>query len=211
MSLATTFTDIANLALKSIGAVSIESIDANSTHAKAINGVIDEVVRQVQIEIHWPELLNVQELVQLPGTFGDIGGAYQYQLPEDFLQVVEMTDDCPLWELIDNTLITPATSAKIIYKRYIEDVTKWSGELTECIYKKLAAEIAMAVTQDPTMFQIAGQKYETARSRVQPIIMNRSRKKRQTLRRFSYLQVRDYRGNRNNFGGKPFNPVNPSE
>jgi len=199
MSLATTFTDVANLALKSIGAVSIQSIDANDTHSQRVNGVIDEVVRQVQNEISWPELLNVQLLVRLPDTFADSDGIYRYQLPEDFLSAVEMDSDSH-WEIFDGVLVTAATEPKLIYKSYNPDVTKWSAEMTELIYKKLAAEIAMPATQDLNISQMSVQRFEMCRDRLLPQMKNRCRKRQETLRRFSYLQVRSYTRNNYNFG-----------
>lgn len=198
MSLATTFTDVANLALKSLGAVSIQSIDANDTHSQRVNDVIDEVVRQVQSEISWPELLNVELLVKLPDNFGDTDSIFRYQLPEDFLSVVEIDSNFD-WEIFDGVLITSATEVKLIYKSYNPDVTKWSAELTEMIYKKLASEIAMPATQDLNTAQISTQRFEVCRDRLLPQMKNRCRKRQQTLRRFSYLQVRNY--SRNNYFG----------
>jgi len=201
MSLATTFTDVANLALKSLGAVSIQNIDANDTHCQRINGVIDEVVRQVQSEISWPELLNIQLLVKLPDNFGDSEAIYRYQLPEDFLSVVEI-DSCSDWEIFDGALVTIATDVKLIYKSYNQDVTKWSAEMTEMIYKKLASEIAMPTTQDLNLSQLSTQRFELCRDRLLPQMKNRCRKRQQVLRRFTYLQVRDYHRN-NTFGERP--------
>ena len=201
MSLATTFTDVANLALKSLGASTIQNIDANDTHSQRINGVIDEVVRQVQSEISWPELLRVQLLVKLPDNFGGSDAIYRYQLPEDFLSVVEI-DSTSDWEIFDGALVTVATELKLIYKSYNPDVTKWSAEMTEMIYKKLASEIAMPTTQDLNLTQIATQRFEVCRDRLLPQMKNRCRKRQLVLRRFTYLQVRDYQRN-NNFGERP--------
>jgi hypothetical protein len=201
MSLATTFTDVANLALKSLGAVSIQNIDANDTHSQRINGVIDEVVRQVQSEISWPELLRVQLLVKLPDNFGGSDAIYRYQLPEDFLSVVEIGSSAD-WEIFDGALVTIATELKLIYKSYNPDVTKWSAEMNEMIYKKLASEIAMPTTQDLNLTQIATQRFEVCRDRLLPQMKNRCRKRQLVLRGFSYLQVRDYQRN-NNFGERP--------
>jgi len=198
MSLATTFTDVANLALKSLGAVSIQSLDANDTHSQRVNGVIDEVVRQVQSEISWPELLNVQLLVKLPDNFGDTDSIFRYQLPEDFLSVVEI-DSGADWEIFDGVLITVAGEVKLIYKSYNPDVTKWSAEMTEMVYKKLASEVAMPTTQDLNTAQMSTQRFEVCRDRLLPQMKNRCRKRQETLRRFSYLQVRDY--SRNNYFG----------
>lgn len=198
MSLATTFTDVANLALKSLGAVPIQSIDATDTHSQRINGVIDEVVRQVQSEISWPELLDIQLLVMLPDNFGDSNTIFRYQLPEDFLSVVEIDSGFD-WEIFDGVLVTSATEVKLIYKAYNQDVTKWSAEMLEMVYKKLASEIAMPATQDLNTAQMATQRFEVCRDRLLPQMKNRCRKRQQTLRKFSYLQVRNY--SRNNYFG----------
>lgn len=198
MSLATTFTDIANLALKSLGAVSIQNIDANDTHSQRINGVIDEVVRQVQSEISWPELLNVQLLVQLPDNFSDTDSIFRYQLPEDFLSVVEI-DSSADWSIFDGALVTTSAEVKLIYKSYNPDVTRWSAEMAEMIYKKLASEIALPTSLDLNVAQMSTQRFEICRDRLLPQMKNRCRKRQETLRRFSYLQVRDY--TRSNFFG----------
>lgn len=191
MSLATTFTDVANLALKSLGSPPIQSIDAYDSHSQRINGVIDEVVRQVQSEISWPELLNVQLLVKLPDNFNNSDSIYRYQLPEDFLSVVEI-DSNRHWSIFDGVLLTTAEEVNLIYKAYNPDVTKWSAEMTEMVYKKLASEIAMPTTQDLNLSQLSTQRFEICRDRLLPQMKNRCRKEQETLRRFSYLQVRDY-------------------
>jgi hypothetical protein len=187
MSLATTFTDIANLALKSLGEEPVQSIDANDSRSKHLN----------------------QVLVQLPDNFADLDGLYRYQLPQDFLQVVEIIE-CNDWEVFGNALVTAAVTPRLIYKCYDSDVTKWSGELVELVYKKLAAELSMPVTQDPNILQMSTQRFELCRDRLLPQMKNRSRKRKQTLRRFSYLNVRDYTRN-NYFGERPFNASTESE
>jgi len=199
MSLATTFTDVANLALKSIGAVPIQSIDANDSHSQRINGVVDEVVRQVQNEISWPELLNVQLLVKLPDNFSDSDALLRYQLPEDFLSAVEINSRVD-WEIFDGVLVTVALDPILIYKAYNPDVTKWSAEMTEMIYKKLAAELCPSASQDLNLAQLTMQKFEICRDRLLPQMKNRCRKRQQVLRKFSYLQVRNY--TQNNYSGE---------
>jgi len=195
MSLATTQTDIANLALKSLGAEPIQSIDAADSNSRLVRTFIDEVARQVQIDINWPELLTVDYPTQYKENFGDSESLYRYQLPENFLSLVEIST--PLyWEINGNALITAAKDPQVIFKVYSDNVAAWSAELVELTYKKLAAEISMPITQNTQLVQMAAGKYEARSRELKPIMKNRSRKKATTLRRFSYLQCRSYQ----NFG-----------
>ena len=191
MGLATTFTDIANLALKSLGHEIIQSIDADESTARLLKNYIDEIARQIQVDIHWPELLRVIKPTKLADNFAESNTYFRYQLPEDFIQMVEMNSST-YYEIFDGALITQAVDPQIIYKAYSGNVADWSAELVELTYKKLASEIAMAFTQNVQLVQMATAKYEERKRELHPIMKNRSRDQKKTLRRFSYMNARGY-------------------
>ena len=84
MSLASTLTDVANLALASIGERVIENIEDDSSIARDIRRVLFESVRQTQLEIFWEELTEIIKPSQVTDRYPGDEEFLQYRLPNNF-------------------------------------------------------------------------------------------------------------------------------
>lgn len=189
MALASTLTDIANLALGSIGEVNIQNIDENSTISRNVLGQLHESIRQVQIEIFWEELVVSFSPTALTEPYPTNPALFQYNLPTNFLEIVSISSNAD-WFLSGGKLVTRAVNPLVTYKRYSEEPTEWSAYLVELIYRKLAANIAMPVTQNTQITQMATQVYEASRLQNVARSSNRSRSRRRRESTFGNLQSR---------------------
>ena len=174
MSLASTLTDVANLALASIGERVIENIEDDSSIARDIRRVLFESVRQTQLEIFWEELREITSPSRVTEPYPGDEEFFQYRLPSTFLDVISLKSN-HTWFLSGGKLITQDPEPLLTYKRYSEEVSEWSGYLVELIYRRVAANVAMPLTQNLQLAQKAEQIYESVRLNNLTRTSNRSR------------------------------------
>ena len=198
MALAATLTDIANLALRSIGEDIIENIDDQSAIARDINAVLYESIRQTQLEIFWEELIEVIEPSRVTEMYPGSETLYQYRLPNTFLDVISLKSSAD-WFLSGQKLITSDPTPVLTYKRYSQEVSEWSGYLVELIYRRIAANVAMPLTQNTQIAGMAQQAYAGAMQQNLTRSSNRSRKNRFREQGFGNIRSR-----RVNSGSYPF-------
>lgn len=175
MPLASTLTDVANLSLASIGEVLIENIDDDTEVSRSINRVLYESIRQTQLEIFWEDLIEVFEPTKLTAPYPGSDVLNQYNMPSNFLDIVNLQSGAD-WFLSGGKLITEDPEPVVTYKRYSEEPSEWSGYLMELIYRKVAANVAMPITQNPQITQMAADLYEKAMLKNLTRSSNRSRK-----------------------------------
>lgn len=152
-------TQICNQALARVGAQRIMDInDADSKSARVCLNVFEATVREVASAGDW-------KCLKKRGTFSKLAQApafewaFQYQLPADFISLVELngvdyhgqvSDD---WEIEGNVLLTDADVAKVRYIAYVEDTTVWDALFTDAIVVLLASKIAVPIRQDEGLAQ----------------------------------------------------------
>ncbi len=194
MALAETLTDIANLALASVGEEVIQNIDDESAIARDIRRVLYESIRQTQLEILWEELTEIIEPSQVTGMYPGDDSFYQYRLPNNFLDVISLKSNYD-WFLSGGKLITQDADPLLTYKRYSEEVSEWSGYLVELIYRRIAANVAMPLTQNGQVASMAQEAYRQAQLTNLTRSSNRSRKGRFRDNFFGNLRSRRVNSN----------------
>jgi hypothetical protein len=199
MALAETLTDIANLALASIGEKVIQNIDDESAIARDINRVLFESIRQTQLEILWEELTEIIQPSQVTDRYPGNDSLYQYRLPNNFLDVVHLKSGSD-WFLSGGKLITDDPEPVLTYKRYSQEVSEWSGYLVELIYRRVAANVAMPLTQNGQVASMAMDAYRQAQVQNLTRSSNRSRKGRFRDNFFGNLRSRRVNSNSWPFG-----------
>jgi len=193
MSRAETLTDVANLALASVGEKLIANIDSDGRIEGIVNNVLCETIRQVQSEIQWGELRTIVEPSQLPDMYPPAPSFFQYQLPTNFIDVVELSSGAD-WFVENGMLITTDSAPMLIYKRYSEEVTEWSAYMVEMIYRKLAVNMAMHLTQNAQVLQVAQSLYKESELKNLTKSSNRRRRFSQRARGYGNLTARRYSG-----------------
>lgn len=199
MSLASTLTDVANLALASIGERVIQNIDDETSIARDIRRVLFESVRQTQLEIFWEELTEIIKPSQVTDRYPGDEEFFQYRLPNNFLDVVGLESNFA-WFLSGGKLITKDPEPLLTYKRYSVEVSEWSGYLVELIYRRVAANVAMPLTQNLQLAQKAEQIYDTVKLNNLTRSSNRSRSGRFRQQFFGNNRSRRASSNRYPFG-----------
>ena len=192
MALAKTLTDVANLALLAIGEDVIQNIDSDGSNEVILRRAISEVTRQVQLMIHWPELLVVSAPSRTPDMFDD--QRYKFNLSTQFLEVIKVYNSSDVevedWEIIGNKLITSEDAITLHYKKYSENVAEWSGRLIEVVYRKLALETAIKITTNPSLIGLLQQQYEIAKKEMTAKTQTRNRNYKKKREFFGYNQIR---------------------
>lgn len=188
--MAETRTDLANLALISIGEEIIENIDDDETDsARVIRLKINDTIKTAQSSYEWPELYAFMPLVD-SGTLALDGMTKRWNLPTDLLQVrgiVPGSTNGPAysygvaWRIEDRFLVTAEAAPIAEYTKLdVSDIASWSPELVERVWTALAAEIAPLLTKSDAFANNANQRAQLAAANMQG---RASKKKQSTLRR----------------------------
>jgi hypothetical protein len=161
--------EIYNLALTKIGASRITDPGDEAKGAQSISAVYD-ITRKNELANHpWTFAMTRAQLPAL-GAAPTFGWLAAYQLPADFLRMVEVGEyyvlyqqDIKLFEIEGrNILCDEASPLKIRYVADIENPGLFSAPFVEAFACKLAAVVAEDITQSPTKREAAEQAYERA-------------------------------------------------
>lgn len=160
-----TQTDICNQALVRIGSKRISSINDDTKAANLCLEVWASTVGEVSRCGQWNCLLKRAELGRLteaPAFEWD----YQYQLPADFVSMVQLNgiiyhgqpqDD---WEIEGRRLLTDAETAQVRYVALVEDVSQWDALFADAVVVLMASKMAVAIRQDESMASNLRNEYE---------------------------------------------------
>lgn len=162
-----TQTNICNIALRSLGATRITSIDQAIEEARILKDIYVDMLREVLSTHPWNFAKKRDTLTELADA-PEFGYDHAYQLPGDCLRVVRMADDDSIFEIESDQLFTDESAAKIEYIAYIVDTTKYSPGFVTAFAARLAAEIASPITDSRTkavdMLEVYKEKLALAKS-----------------------------------------------
>jgi hypothetical protein len=167
--------EIANRALTKLGAARITSLTDNSKAARAISAVWDTVRRSELRKRNWSFALRRASLPSLADAPA-WGFAVAYQLPPDFLRLVQVSDvfivpgltdyrqgDDSAYAIEGNQLLTDFPAPLKI--RYVMDVTdpgSFDALFVESLAAKLAYETCYEINQSNQGREAAAQDYKAA-------------------------------------------------
>lgn len=161
---------IANRALTKLGAARIIALDDDSQASNTLDSMFD-IVRDAELRANlWHFSKARAELPALsdPPLFGF---RYQYQLPADFLRLIQVNDartnpnpTVDGWYSVEGgrILIDQPAPLRIRYVRRVEDPTLFDALFVEAFACRLAAECVETLTQSNTKKQAAWQEYQEA-------------------------------------------------
>ena len=162
-----TLTEIANMALNVIGHHRINNIDTDQQDfAKTVRDVIYVIIREEQSNYNWPELKKEVTLEQ-SATQPDDGTYVAYNIPTDVIKMNRLTTNAPYIHFgnairVSTSIMTPSVAPVMEYQSHSLNVDGWSTWLSECIYTKLALQLAMPLAQEPGVAQLAEARYDKA-------------------------------------------------
>ena len=150
-------TDIANMALSRLGETQISDFTENTPNASAVRlhygTVLDSLLR-----MHNWNFATARATLTALSTAPIFGHTYAYALPADCIRLSSLNgiqaDQAETDFRIEGiNLLTDATAANICYVRRIEDTTLFDSLFVEVLILKLAAVLALDVTNSSTKRQ----------------------------------------------------------
>ena len=155
--MATSKTDIANAALIRIGSSRIMNIDDETSKGAVLCKVLyRDTLAEVARSGEWNSLKQRTTLARL-SVNPAFGWSFQYQLPADFVDLVQLNgtrcyrvpvDD---WEIEGRLLLTNAEVAQVQYIALLDDPTSYDPLFSDALTVLLASKMATAMRQDDAM------------------------------------------------------------
>lgn len=157
--------NICNQALLKIGEQTITSLDEASDNAKLCSIFFDQALEEVLREYPWT---SATSRAQLPKLSRDpiFGYDYAYQLPTDFIRLVQLYDGNGAWHpdyywvIEGRTLLCNLEEANIIYIKMINDTKILDSLCTSALICKLAMRMAFSRTDSRLFVQSLLEEYE---------------------------------------------------
>lgn len=140
---------ICNIALVSLGADTITSLDEDTENARKLNAIYPYIRNEVLRAHPWNFAIRWASLAQLSETpTNDF--SYAYQLPTDpkCLKVIRLNEDGEDYDfrVEANKLYCDLSSVTIEYIAEITDATKFDSQFIVALAARLAAELAYPIT-----------------------------------------------------------------
>jgi hypothetical protein len=139
---------IMNMALITIGERMITASTEDTKAARVADARYPDVRDEVLSAHPWNCATKRAALSQL-ATAPAFGFTYEYQLPADYLYLVQLEDPKEEYEIEDNKILSDNSTMKIIYVYQLTEVPKMTPSLVSAIAAKLAFEISNALARDP--------------------------------------------------------------
>jgi len=147
--MATTDTDVANIALKMVGAPSITSLDQGTPEADSINEVYS-TVRDAAFQDHNWNFATKRVIPSKDSSTPVYGFAYQFDKPADYIKLVEIEDD-PEYKIEGSYILCDQDPIKISYVYRNTSVVTWSPLFVMYFALLLASTVAEDLTQSSTL------------------------------------------------------------
>lgn len=157
---ATSPVNVANMALRILGASAIVAFNEGTKIASAVDEVFD-TERDALLRAHeWNFATKRARLGRLTAapTFGP---ASQFQLPPDCLRVLSVDPD-QQWAVEGRTIVVDGDTLSIRYTARIEDPTQWDAMFTKALAASIAMALCYAVTEMASMIDRATAAFDRA-------------------------------------------------
>lgn len=161
---------IANRALTKLGAARIIALDDDSVPSNTLDSMFD-IVCEAELRANLWHFAKARAELPALSDRPAFGYRHQYQLPSDYLRLVEVADVRVVprptvggWYSIEGRriLIDHPGPLRIRYVRRIDDPTLFDALFVEALACRLAAESCEALTQSNTKKQAMWAEYEQA-------------------------------------------------
>lgn len=152
--------DICNLSLSILGSPKIHNLD-DDTNAARLCKVLYPFVRDKLFRDHiWTFATDFATLAELDETSPDSNYTYIYQLPYDCLRVIALDSATEDFRIVGKKLLANYTPVILTYSKRVEDATQFDMLFVEALQYALAAELALAMTQNAKLAEYAREQYE---------------------------------------------------
>jgi hypothetical protein len=159
--------EICNRALQKLGAQRITSLTENSRNARECNAAYS-VIRDAELRAHPWSFARARAALAADGTAPAFGYSYQYQLPADFLRMIEDNDRSRRTQLADRqieggyVLTDQGGPLQLVYIRAVTDPNLFDPMFAEAFSTRLALELVEKITESSTKKESLREDYKTA-------------------------------------------------
>lgn len=152
--------EVANMALRVLGAEAITSFDEDSKLAAAMAEIYDSERDAFMREHEWNFAVHRTSLARLTAApaFGPVSA---FQLPPDYLRVLQVEPEVA-WAIEGRTIVCDSDTLAIRYIRRVESPTLWDATFKKAFAARLAKELCGAVTELAGFIDRAERAYERA-------------------------------------------------
>ncbi|ELW77060.1 MULTISPECIES: hypothetical protein [Acinetobacter] len=139
----TTKVDISNQALSMIGADSITSFEENTSTARRMKTLYD-TSRKAVLRLHPFHCATKRIKLSPLSTCPEFGYAYQFQLPDDLVTVINAnTED---YVIENDKILSNNNQLQLVYVFDLKNEERFDTLFTECLILYLASKISKAIT-----------------------------------------------------------------
>lgn len=178
---------ICNIALTLAGEPTITSLAESSKPARLCDLRFSDI-RDAVLRAHpWNCATKRAELARLEAAPA-FGFTYQFQLPTDYLRLIDMDDPDMEFKIEGRQVLTSSTSVKMRYVYRVVDVAFLDELCRQAIAARLAHEICMAITRSAERSQMLWNSYKEKLAEARFIDAGEGRG--DTMRTESWLQAR---------------------
>ncbi len=162
---------ICNVALSLLAVDLITSLDDDSQQAQLCKNLYPELRDAVLEDADWSFAIKRRTLVPTT-TEPEWGYTYKYQIPSDSMRLVVVTDQPDFsenatyrleWKKEANCIFTDAGELYIKYVRSVEDVSLFTAMFRQALSQRLAAELAIPLTESKQLYEMYMSMYERKR------------------------------------------------
>jgi len=191
---------IANRALTKLGSARITSLDENSKAASTINSMYDYVLYAC-LRAHLWGFAKARALLPALASEPLFGYQLQYQLPSDFLRLIQIGDFLiyprpttqGLYSIEGGKILTNLDAPlPIRYTKRVTDPNAYDALFVEAFACRLAAEACEAITQSATKKKAAWTEHE--RAIAEAIRVNAIERPSQAVLEDTWIESRNGRG-----------------
>ena len=184
---------ICNQALSLVGAQHITSFDDDQIEAKLCKTIYAPVRDAVLSEHGWRFATRWEEI---PASANPSPGEYtnEFPLPPDVLSVLFVGRDYEhpeIWQLEDSAIRSNVNKCKCQVLYQVEDTSKFTATFTQALVARLAAELAIPITNSRTLMENMYAMYE---SKVRIAVSKDGQQGRSRRIRSTWLTGARYRG-----------------
>lgn len=146
-------TDILNKSLTLVGAAPVTSIDDNTNNARILSRVYEITLRSLLGECKWNFATKRANLSTSADTLDwyDSGETIVYKKPADMIRIYGLSSSTASWREEGDYIVSDSSGIGVRYVYYLDVPSKYPSYFIDAFVDILAAEIAYAIVNSPTL------------------------------------------------------------
>lgn len=145
---------IINNALQLLGCNRLTSMTDNTPEAKAASNTYNDSLKTILSECCWSfasKRVSLNKIANKTPEWTKDGKNTYFQLPSDFVEVFEVSDENALWEIEGESILANVSELGIKYVYFLTDASKYSASFVDAFIYKLASDMCYELTNSGQM------------------------------------------------------------